>query len=121
MDTEISVSVGAARLENGAATMSIKIQTDICEVNIWIQEKDLPLLKKLDENDASWDSRDSIPIGQCANSTAFWSKNSKEVLILIGQDDESWDVGITLSHLAFRQILDGVRAESVAQGRNDGA
>ncbi|MDL4820949.1 hypothetical protein [Actinomadura opuntiae] len=46
--------------------------------------------------DAHWDERRSLRIGVCAGSSVFWALSDDRAVLLIGQDDETWDIALTI-------------------------
>ncbi len=78
------------------------MQTETWELNVWAPLADLVRLR--DIRDADWAARRSLAIGTCAGASVYWAMREwgtrqAEVVILIGHDDETWDiaVGIPLS------------------------
>jgi hypothetical protein len=110
--SEFIVDVGVSSLEDGKPALTVKIQTKALELNVWIPETEVHLLKEVAA--AGWNDRRSVQIGRCANSPVFWSSKEGETSVLVGHDDETWDVGLTLPRGAFEQILDSVQAEQAA-------
>lgn len=81
----------------------LKIGCMLFEANIWIPSQDLARLSEVHE--ASWPGG-SIRIGSSAGSPAFWSSGKDEpITVLIGVDDEAWDVGLTLPQEVFEMVL----------------
>jgi hypothetical protein len=109
-DISITVSVGAT--ERGAREFVLKIQADLLELNVWIPEGELSMLNRV--QDASWNSRGSLRIGSAANSAVFWSSTQSVLSILVGQDDETWDVALRLPIAALHRIISEVEAEQAA-------
>ncbi|MEO3854590.1 hypothetical protein [Acrocarpospora sp. B8E8] len=72
----------------------VKLQTDTWELNIRAPVADLARLR--DIRQADWDSRRSLAVGTCAGSPVFWTVSDDQAAILIGRDDETWDMGISL-------------------------
>ncbi|GAA2145381.1 hypothetical protein GCM10009727_45850 [Actinomadura napierensis] len=46
--------------------------------------------------DADWDERRSLRIGVCAGAPVFWAMADDQAVLLIGQDDETWDIALTI-------------------------
>ncbi|WP_155355618.1 hypothetical protein [Acrocarpospora macrocephala] len=72
----------------------VKLQTDTWELNIRAPVADLVRLR--DIRQADWDSRRSLAVGTCAGSPVFWTVSKDQAAILIGHDDETWDMGISV-------------------------
>lgn len=70
----------------------VKLQAPGWEVNVRASAGDL---RKLDGiRSADWDQRRSIRVGESAEASVFWSCREDEVTLMIGQDDETWDVAV---------------------------
>ncbi|MEV6158313.1 hypothetical protein AB0L53_49060 [Nonomuraea sp. NPDC052129] len=80
----------------------VKLQTEAWELNIWAPLADLMRLRGIKE--ADWDARRSLPIGICADAHVFWVANEEQATILIGQDDETWDIAVTVPLETVDQI-----------------
>ena len=74
---------------------SIKLQSKAWELNIRMKDEEFYSLENI--RSAVWSERNSIEAGTSANSHVFWvfQKESETVSILVGQDDESWDFGVS--------------------------
>jgi hypothetical protein len=72
----------------------VKLQTEAWELNIWAPLADWMRLRGIKE--ADWDARRSLPVGTCADAHVFWVANGEQAMILIGQDDETWDIAVTV-------------------------
>ena len=50
-------------------------------------------------------------LGTAAKSPAHWARGERgEFYLLVGDDDETWDVGVTLSDETFREIIKEITA-----------
>lgn len=99
-----SVSIN---LDKNDIFFSLKISNSRSEINILFEEKEL--LKLLNTiNEAKWSERKSIQAGKSANANVFWCKEEENICILIGHDDENWDIGLTfeskLIHLIKKEF-----------------
>ncbi|MEU7742161.1 hypothetical protein [Nonomuraea sp. NPDC049158] len=72
----------------------VKLRTEAWELNIRAPLADLVRLRGIRE--ADWDARRSLPVGTCADAHVFWVANEEQATILIGQDDETWDIAVTV-------------------------
>jgi len=68
----------------------VKIQAPAWEVNVRASAEDLT--KLADIRTADWDEGRSIHLGQPAEAPVFWACHGDEVTLMIGHDDETWDV-----------------------------
>jgi len=73
---------------------SVKIQAELCEVNVWASANDF--LKLRDIRSANWDSRRSVCVGRAAGSPVWWCSDGETATLLIGPDDETWDMSLTV-------------------------
>jgi hypothetical protein len=73
----------------------VKISSERFEVNLRIPRDEVPRLRLV--TSADWNKRESIRLGQVGDAAAFWcSGEDGTVSILVGHDDETWDVAVTL-------------------------
>lgn len=86
---------------NPVATLGIDRQDS--SVVVWVRSEEIDLFSQV--RDAEWQSRGSIRIGQCAGSPVFWCADAEKITLLIGPDDETWGVAITLPLLALDKIV----------------
>jgi hypothetical protein len=108
--SEFSVSVGWGVLQDGTPVLIVQIQADLFELNVLIPQTEVPRLRLVEA--ANWDLRQSLQIGRCANSPVFWvgGREDGAISILVGDDDETWEVGVFLPKHVFQQLLDEVDA-----------
>jgi hypothetical protein len=102
---ELEITVGEGTLEDGSPAKTIKIQTDTYELNVWIPFDQIELLAMVPST--SWEAG-ALKIGKAASSDVFWATENDVVSILIGHDDETWDVGIFLPMASFRDVLEKI-------------
>jgi hypothetical protein len=81
------------------------IQKSDLEMNIWMAANELALIPKV--RTARWNERESIKLGKCAGSPTFWSCEDDHLSILVGLDDECWDIAVMLP----AEIIDDLIAE----------
>jgi hypothetical protein len=110
MNAEFEVSIDNARFEDGRAALLLTIRNETIEANVWLtvdEARDLrPVLTLPDDSRA-------LRLGQCADARAHWGRDAeKHFYLLIGQDDETWDVGITLSESMFAAIVGRIDSHS---------
>lgn len=80
----------------------VKLQTEMWELNIRAPVDDLVRLRAI--RDADWDARRSLPIGTCAGAQVFWATSEGRSVILVGQDDETWDIAVTIPMATVDEI-----------------
>ncbi len=78
------------------SSISIKLGNDYLEINISeLKFEDVEKFRNIEKY--KWENRNSIKAGKTLNSDVFWSFQEGKVTILIGQDDECWEVGVSMS------------------------
>jgi hypothetical protein len=55
--------------------------------------------------DADWVARRSLAVGTCAGSSVYWAMSGDQATILVGHDDETWDVGISVPLETVHEIV----------------
>jgi len=55
--------------------------------------------------DRSWVERQSLRAGSCLSHSVFWSTDADAVSLLVGTDDESWSLSVTLTRQALVTAL----------------
>ncbi|GLI02918.1 hypothetical protein [Phytohabitans aurantiacus] len=91
----------------GTDQTHIKLQTDTWELNIRGLLRDFVSLAQI--RDADWDARRSLAIGTCAGVPVYWASSENNVAILVGQDDETWDIAVTVPFSSVDDIATQAR------------
>lgn len=86
------VDVSVEIEEDGACV--VKLQRGDLEVNLRGIAVDFDQLSDLESTD--WERRRSIRAGRCLGSRAWWTSDRRAVSLLLGTDDENWDVAVEL-------------------------
>ena len=89
-DVVVDAEVGA----NGATVACAKIANGEWEVNVRATPLEFAALRSI--RTATWTTRHSIAVGRLAGAAVFWSCNGPTASILIGSDDEAWDVALAV-------------------------
>jgi len=76
-----------------AGLVAVKLQADDWEVNFRASRADLAALCGIGA--ADWNERRSIRAGESAGATVFWASDGGDATMMIGSDDETWDVAFT--------------------------
>lgn len=78
---------------------------------IHIAPEDVPRLS--DVTSTPWDGG-ALRIGDSAGAGVFWSVNGEDdkdtVVILVGDDDETWDISFTVPASTIQEIVDAIEA-----------
>jgi hypothetical protein len=81
----------------------VKVQTHEWELNVHASQRDLDRLR--DIRAAVWNEGRSIRAGTSAGESVFWAIDGNHASILIGHDDETWDVAITVPLAVVEEIV----------------
>jgi hypothetical protein len=102
---------------DGAPAVSVLIQTPDIEFTIWIPGAELPRLAAV--RDARWLPRRSVALGYVARTRTWWSvdPDAQTLVVVVGDDDEAWDLCATLPLRTLDTILAAV---SELQGQAHG-
>jgi len=85
-----TATVEKVTLDNASTRISLKIRDESYELTIWLSKNCIDKLKNIEN--MPWDDG-SIKVGKSAGSDVFWACEEEIVSILIGGDDEAWDIG----------------------------
>ncbi len=110
----IVVSVSEIGLDESTRGFGIKIQAGVFELNVSMSIEELQMLP--DIKNAHWEDRSSLRIGSSAGSPAWWSCDEGVLSILVGEDDEYWDFGVTLPVAVVDDILADIENQRLGQG-----
>jgi hypothetical protein len=107
VDVTIDLSAG-----DGAA--AVKLQSAHWELNIRAPGTEFARLRDIEG--ADWDARRSLAVGTCAGAGVFWARSDDQVAILVGHDDETWDVAVLVPLATVHEIAAGTTGQrSVAE------
>lgn len=79
---------------DGRTLAFTKISSGEWEVNVRATPLEFATLEST--RGATWASRHSIAVGRSAGAPVFWSCDGPTASILIGSDDETWDVALAV-------------------------
>ena len=109
--SEPSVTV-AREADRVDSAYNIKIGLPAVEINVLVPYADLDRLKLV--RTTPWISG-ALAIGTSAGETAWWAVDDEEepptLAILVGHDDETWDIGVTLPLEVLDEVLREVERE----------
>jgi hypothetical protein len=72
----------------------MKLQTHEWEVNVRASASDFASLG--DIRSAEWATRRTLQVGESAGAPVFWATGDDRVTLMVGHDDETWDIALTL-------------------------
>jgi hypothetical protein len=93
--------------DDGEGGLCAKFSAENWELNVRASAAEFAALGRIES--ADWDARGSIRAGVAAGSPVMWSCSGRDVSVLIGHDDETWDIAFTIPlELAQRLARGGV-------------
>ena len=103
-------SVTVENVDEGG-TFLIKIATHDVEMNVWVLGTDLP--KLVEVRGRRWELG-ALRIGRSAGTNVWWSVEAEEdgrsLSLVVGEDDESWDLNFRFPLETLDDILREVDA-----------
>jgi len=84
----------------GSDAVMLKLYSTIVEVNIFIPISDIKMILEFCSGKVM-----SFESGKSANSSVFWNRDESSGNILIGDDDITWDIGLTLDDETANDII----------------
>lgn len=106
IDVELGWDVVSSPLLNA------KLQGVGWELNVHIHPGEAPALLRV--RNADWNRREAVKIGTAAGAPVFWSCRDGELSILVGDDDEVWDIGFTLPETVLLDLISKVQAAAAS-------
>jgi hypothetical protein len=88
--------------DSAGSVVVMKLQTETWELNIWAPIADFVRLGEI--NGTAWDTRRSLAIGTCADARVYWAISGGQAMILIGHDDETWDIAVAVPLATVHEI-----------------
>jgi hypothetical protein len=90
------------------AGLAVKLQTDEWEVNVRAPIDDLLRLRDL--RSADWGERRRVQVGESAGAPVFWANVGDHASLMIGPDDETWDIAVAIPvHIVDEIVLEAER------------
>ena len=90
----ISVDVEMTYEDSGEESVMAKFSDDSWEVNVRARASEFLILQDIRTFD--WNERRAAQVGRCAGADAFWCSDGRAVTIMLGHDDETWDVAVSV-------------------------
>lgn len=97
-----SVAISAGTTDKGTPCFFVKLSGPDCELNLMMLESELELLRSVRES--RWLKRGSIAAGNCLGSPAYWSCQDGRLSVLVGPDDEAWEVSYSAPEALVHQL-----------------
>lgn len=92
----------------------LTIQTASCELNVRLTTEELVSYTPERLAEASWPERTPLRMGMCCSKPVFWSVDQGRLSVLVGDDDEVWEVGLVLPGEAVEAL-----SAAMEQARNE--
>lgn len=106
MSKVFEVSAEDAFDRNGSAAVLIKLSAEIVEVNIYIPIDSIGEVKAFEAK-----AIHQCTAGQSAASPVHWKRGDEgDVYILIGDDDDTWDIGLTVNDELVSEIVESIES-----------
>ena len=90
--------------------LAVKLQTDAWEINVRASVGDFMRLTEIPS--ADWSERRSIAAGESAGAAVFWASVDDHAALMIGHDDETWDLSVALPLRLVDEIVREVAAQT---------
>ena len=90
--TDLSVDI--ERDDSGEDFVCAKFSGDQWELNVKARPSEFSRLQGIRGFD--WNSRAVAAVGRSAGASVFWSSDGEVATILVGQDDETWDIAVSV-------------------------
>ena len=101
---ESNINISSCKYEE---FIGLKLQGSNWELNLRLSKEDIQILHK-NIKKADWSERKSIKAGTtCMSVPIYWNYEEKNniVCIILGTNDECWDVGFVISFDDFERII----------------
>ncbi|SFC51371.1 hypothetical protein [Flavobacterium phragmitis] len=90
-------------IDKNVKKISLKLQRKSWELNIHGWNFEIDLLQDLFKT--NWADRKTIKVGKSANTSAYWTMEGENVIIMTGNDDETWDFAVIISSKKLNDII----------------
>ncbi|MFC0526876.1 hypothetical protein [Phytohabitans kaempferiae] len=87
--------------------VAVKLQASGWELNLRATPAALATLGQIRE--ADWAARRCLHVGESAGSRVHWAADGDTATIMVGHDDETWDIAMSLPVTAVDAIVAAVR------------
>jgi hypothetical protein len=110
LDASVTAERGTG--PDGSELYFVKLQTAAFELNVSVMPRDIPQFDRV--RTARWIDG-AVRIGEAAGAPVFWCVNDEDdaaISVLVGNDDQTWDIAVTLP----AGTVDQIRRELAACG-----
>jgi hypothetical protein len=95
----------------GSQLMLVKLQSSAWEINVRATREELLSLREI--RDAVWADRRSLQVGTSAGAPVHWSASGGTATVMVGHDDETWDIAIDVPIASIEEIVTGAAPDGV--------
>ncbi|GAB3881452.1 hypothetical protein GCM10029964_037540 [Kibdelosporangium lantanae] len=103
MGRVVDVTLALASGPGEATMVLVKLQAPTWELNFRATADDLARLSQV--RDTDWAARRCLHIGESAGSPVHWATDGQTTTIMVGQDDETWDIAVAVPTAAVDRIV----------------
>lgn len=97
------VSVEDAIYIDNSESILLKLSNEYSEVNIYFPKENIQAFK-----DFITEKTQYIKLGFILGFVAIWKRESSKIYLLIGDDEDTWDVCFIVNKLTMVNILNGI-------------
>jgi len=90
-------------VDDDGPDVHVKLQDASWEINFGATRAELAALRSI--RDADWDDRRSLHVGRSAGALLHWSCRDDTVTIMMGRDDETWDIAVEVPVATVDEIV----------------
>jgi len=83
--------------------VAVKLQSPSWELNFRAGPEELMRLGTIRET--NWAPRRCLHVGRCAGTQVHWAADGDTVTVMVGADDETWDVAVTVPLATVDRIV----------------
>ncbi|HPT50379.1 MAG TPA: hypothetical protein PKZ22_09275 [Accumulibacter sp.] len=106
MAFNFDVTCEEGHFPDGSHALSLKLSSPNLEVNVWLPRADAGMLATIPGVGAR-----AMRLGLAAHSPVHWVRTEDgEVLLLIGDDDQTWDLAISVPAVTIDAALSQIHA-----------
>jgi hypothetical protein len=89
-----SVTLSVVDVPSAVSVLQVKFGSPLGELNVYVSRSDQSRLQ--DVRSTQWASGKSVKLGTVLGMPAWWSVDRDSLTVLVGEDDEAWDVAFSV-------------------------
>jgi hypothetical protein len=109
----IGVTLNPTSLSNDGdrpTLLLVKLQAAGWEFNVQASPSELEQLREI--RGADWAARGTLHLGESAGAPVHWAIDGDTVTVMVGHDDETWDIAIQMPVDTVERIVAEVDAQN---------